>query len=80
MVSERGYANAVQAMQSLCDDAAREGVTIGLEVVNRYESNVLNTTEQWLRLLDDMGASNTTLHLDFSEKFAALDQLAAATP
>jgi D-psicose/D-tagatose/L-ribulose 3-epimerase len=64
VVSERGYANAVEAMRQLCDDAAREGVTIGLEVVNRYESNVLNTTEQGLRFLDDIGASNATLHLD----------------
>jgi D-psicose/D-tagatose/L-ribulose 3-epimerase len=64
VVSERAYANAVEAMQQLCDDAAREGVTIGLEVVNRYESNVLNTTEQGLRFLDDIGAGHATLHLD----------------
>ena len=64
VVSERGYANAVEAMQELCSNASREGVTIGLEVVNRYESNVLNTTEQGLRFLDDIGAANATLHLD----------------
>jgi D-psicose/D-tagatose/L-ribulose 3-epimerase len=63
-VTERGYANAVAAMQELCDNAAREGVTIGLEVVNRYESNVLNTTEQALQFLDDIGSSNATVHLD----------------
>jgi D-psicose/D-tagatose/L-ribulose 3-epimerase len=63
-VTERGYANAVEAMRELCDNAAREGVTIGLEVVNRYESNVLNTTEQGLTFLDDIGAGNATLHLD----------------
>jgi D-psicose/D-tagatose/L-ribulose 3-epimerase len=63
-VSERGYANAVAAMQELCANAAREGVTIGLEVVNRYESNVLNTTEQGLAFLADIGAANATLHLD----------------
>ena len=64
VVSERGYANAVEAMQELCSNASREGVTIGLEVVNRYESNVLNTTKQGLRFLDDIGAANATLHLD----------------
>jgi D-psicose/D-tagatose/L-ribulose 3-epimerase len=64
VVTERGYANAVSAMQELASNAAREGVTIGLEVVNRYESNVLNTTEQGLRFLDDIGARNATLHLD----------------
>ncbi len=63
-LTERGYANAVAAMQELCANAAREGVTIGLEVVNRYESNVLNTTEQALTFLDDIGSSNATVHLD----------------
>ena len=64
VVTERGYENAVEAMRELCSNAEREGVTIGLEVVNRYESNVLNTTEQGLRFLDDIGAPNATLHLD----------------
>ena len=63
-VSERGYANAVEAMRELSENAAREGVTIGIEVVNRYESNVLNTTEQALTFLDDVGSSNATVHLD----------------
>jgi D-psicose/D-tagatose/L-ribulose 3-epimerase len=63
-VTERGYANAVEAMRELSDNAAREGVTIGLEVVNRYESNVLNTTEQALTFLDDIGTGNATVHLD----------------
>jgi D-psicose/D-tagatose/L-ribulose 3-epimerase len=63
-VTERGYANAVSAMQELASNAAREGVTIGLEVVNRYESNVLNTTEQGLQFLSDVGSPNATLHLD----------------
>ena len=64
VVTPRGYANAVEAMQELASNAAREDVTLGLEVVNRYESNVLNTTEQGLRFLSDIGASNATLHLD----------------
>ena len=64
VVSERGYANAVEAMQELCANAEREGVNIGLDVVNRYESNVFNTTEQGLRFLDDIGAGNVSLHLD----------------
>jgi D-psicose/D-tagatose/L-ribulose 3-epimerase len=63
-VTERGRANAVEAIRELCDNAAREGVTIGLEVVNRYESNLLNTTEQALAFLDDLGARNATVHLD----------------
>lgn len=63
-VTERGRANAVEAIRELCDNAARERVTIGLEVVNRYESNLLNTTEQAFAFLDDLGADNATVHLD----------------
>src|SRR5215216_3119107 len=60
VVSERGYANAVEAMRELCDNAARENVTIGLEVVNRYESN--------------RGPLGTGT-VDFAEAFAALDRI-----
>jgi D-psicose/D-tagatose/L-ribulose 3-epimerase len=63
-VSERGRANSVEAIRELCDNAAREGVTIGLEVVNRYESNILNTAEQALAFVEEVGAPNATLHLD----------------
>ncbi len=63
-VTERGRANAVDAIREPCDNAAREGVTIGLEVVNRYESNLLNTTEQALAFLDELGADNATVQLD----------------
>jgi D-psicose/D-tagatose/L-ribulose 3-epimerase len=44
--------------------ASSAGITIGIEVVNRYESNVLNTAEQALTFLDDVGADNATVHLD----------------
>ena len=79
-MTERGYANAVVAMQELWANAEREGVTIGLEVANRYESNVLNTTEQGLRFL---GAPDATLHLDMelatSARRFVFDHLATAT-
>jgi D-psicose/D-tagatose/L-ribulose 3-epimerase len=63
-IGERARANAVEAIRGLCDDAAAAGVTIGLEVVNRYESNLLNTTEQALAFLAEVGAPNATVHLD----------------
>jgi D-psicose/D-tagatose/L-ribulose 3-epimerase len=64
VLTERGHVNAVSAMHQLASNAAREGATPGLEVVGRHESNVLDTTEQGLRFLEDTGASNATLHLD----------------
>jgi D-psicose/D-tagatose/L-ribulose 3-epimerase len=60
----RGRANAVQAIRELCHNAADRGVTIGLETVNRYETNLLNTADQALAFIDDVGADNLTVHLD----------------
>lgn len=42
----------------------RAGVTLGVEYVNRYESNLLNTAAQTARFVDDIGASNVVVHLD----------------
>ncbi|MGH7119764.1 MAG: sugar phosphate isomerase/epimerase family protein [Acetobacteraceae bacterium] len=62
--SQRGRRNAVDALGRLADRAASLGMTLGLEVVNRYESNVVNTAKDTLRLLDDIGRPNVTVHLD----------------
>ena len=40
------------------------GVTLGLEICNRYETNVVNTARDCLRLADDIGADNVMIHLD----------------
>jgi D-psicose/D-tagatose/L-ribulose 3-epimerase len=39
-------------------------VTIGVEAVNRYESNLVNTAEQALELVEEVGAPNLVVHLD----------------
>jgi D-psicose/D-tagatose/L-ribulose 3-epimerase len=39
-------------------------MTLGLEICNRYETNVINTAADALRLADDIGADNVTIHLD----------------
>ncbi|GAB2740504.1 sugar phosphate isomerase/epimerase [Salinifilum aidingensis] len=57
-------ANAVAAIRELAAHAEQRGVLLGLEIVNRYESNLLNTTRQALEFLDDVGADNVTAHLD----------------
>lgn len=40
------------------------GVTISLEPVNRYETYLINTCEQALRLIDMIGEDNMRIHLD----------------
>jgi D-psicose/D-tagatose/L-ribulose 3-epimerase len=56
----RGRANSVGVIREL----ARSGITIGIEAVNRYETNLLNTGQQVMRYLDDVGLDNLIVHLD----------------
>jgi D-psicose/D-tagatose/L-ribulose 3-epimerase len=63
-VTPSGYANSVAVIRDVADHAASVGVTLGLEVVNRYESNVLNTAAQALAFLDAVGRDNVRVHLD----------------
>jgi D-psicose/D-tagatose/L-ribulose 3-epimerase len=63
-VSNAGRANAVAALERLAGRAADRGINLGLEVVNRYESNMLNTAEQALDLIEQIGADNVVVHLD----------------
>jgi D-psicose/D-tagatose/L-ribulose 3-epimerase len=59
-----GRAHAVGAVRELAAEAADLGVTLGLEIVNRYENNLVNTAHQCLDLLDEIDADNVTVHLD----------------
>jgi D-psicose/D-tagatose/L-ribulose 3-epimerase len=59
-----GRRHCVESLARLADKAAVDGITLGLEIVNRYESNVVNTTRQALALIDEVGADNLVVHLD----------------
>lgn len=63
-LSAAGRANIVAALKEAAADAAERNVTLGLEVCNRYETNVINTAADGLRLVEDVGADNVDLHLD----------------
>jgi len=56
--------HSVDAIGRLCTRAAELGVRVGVEVVNRYESNLLNTSRQGVRYVDEVGAGNLVVHLD----------------
>jgi D-psicose/D-tagatose/L-ribulose 3-epimerase len=62
--SERGRRNCIGSLRRLAARAERAGVTIGVEAVNRYESNLVNTAEQALELVEEVGAPNLVVHLD----------------
>jgi D-psicose/D-tagatose/L-ribulose 3-epimerase len=59
-----GRKHAVGVLRGLADAAADAGITVGLEPVNRYESNLVNTVDQALALIDEIGADNVVVHLD----------------
>ncbi|MCU1649483.1 MAG: xylose isomerase protein [Pseudonocardia sp.] len=63
-LSTAGRANVVQVLADLAAEASKLGMTLGLEICNRYETNVINTAHDALRLADDIGADNVTIHLD----------------
>ncbi len=64
MPTARGREHAIGVLRRLAEQAAASDITLGLEVVNRYETNLLNTAEQALRFIDEIGAPNVVVHLD----------------
>jgi D-psicose/D-tagatose/L-ribulose 3-epimerase len=59
-----GVARSVEVLQRVAEEAAKSNITLGLEVVNRYESNVLNTAAQAVEMCKRIGAPNVKVHLD----------------
>ncbi len=62
--TRRSWETSVSAFAKVAEHAKPSGVTLNLEVANRFESNMLNTVAQGLAYLADVGASNVFLHLD----------------
>src|SRR3954447_5891525 len=62
--TERGRANSQEAIAWLADKAAASGVTLALEFCNRYETNVLNTTQETLDFIAAVDRPNVMAHLD----------------
>ena len=59
-----GVAMSVDILGQVAETAAKSGITLGLEVVNRYETNVLNTAAQGVEMCKRIGADNVKVHLD----------------
>ena len=62
MLSRRQY--CIRSLQEVGRIAADLGVTVGLEILNRFEGYLLNTVEQGLALLAELDHSSFKLHLD----------------
>ena len=62
--SAKNRANSISAVTRLADYAADKGININLEVVNRYETNIMNTGKEGLKFLESVNRPNAYLHLD----------------
>lgn len=60
---EREWEWSASCLAKVAEHAAKAEVTIGIEPVNRYESPLINTCEQAVRLADMVGP-NMKIHLD----------------
>ena len=62
--TERGWKNSADVLAEVAEEAKPLGVDIVLEVVNRFETNLLNTAAQGLKYIEDSGSDHLRLHLD----------------
>jgi D-psicose/D-tagatose/L-ribulose 3-epimerase len=59
-----GRASSAAAIGRLATRAADLGIHLSLEVVNRYETNLINTGRAALEFLDEIDHDNVSVHLD----------------
>jgi D-psicose/D-tagatose/L-ribulose 3-epimerase len=64
MPSDRGRKNSIAAIARTAEVARAAGVDLVLEIVNRFETNLLNTTAQGLEFIAATGSDHVRLHLD----------------
>lgn len=62
--TEAEWEYAAEALREVARFAQDYGVAIALEPVNRYESYLINTTAQAMRLREMIGEPNIKIHLD----------------
>jgi D-psicose/D-tagatose/L-ribulose 3-epimerase len=60
----RQWATVMKNLKDVAKHAERKGVTIALEPLNRFETDFINTADQALRMIADVGSPNLKLHLD----------------
>lgn len=62
--TEKARRNSAAVIKELAQAAAQDDITICLEFVNRYESNLLNTVQQTLHYMDVVDEPNVKVHAD----------------
>jgi sugar phosphate isomerase/epimerase len=62
--AETEWGWAVEGVRAVADHAAKYNIRIGLEPLNRFETNFLNRHDQALKLVEDSGRRNVGVCLD----------------
>jgi D-psicose/D-tagatose/L-ribulose 3-epimerase len=72
------WKTVVKNLKTLCRKAEKNGKQICLEPLNRFESDFINTCDQGLRMLKEVGSPALKMHLDtFHMNIEEKDQAAA---
>ena len=63
----------MDSVSQVADHAAERGVRLAVEPLNRFETDLINTVDQGLELLSDIGRENVgflldTFHMNIEEK------------
>jgi D-psicose/D-tagatose/L-ribulose 3-epimerase len=58
------WRTVVSNLQKLTAYAKERGVKLAIEPLNRYETDMINTCEQAMRLIEDVGSDHLLVHLD----------------
>lgn len=60
----REWELAVKNLGKVCESAARHGLSIALEALNRFETDLVNTTGDLLKLVNDIGHPAARIMID----------------
>ena len=72
------WARGVESVKRLGKVAGGLGIDLCLEVVNRFETNILNTSEEAVRFCDEVGCDSVKILLDTFHMNIEEDNIAAA--
>ena len=61
---EEDWKHSVEGMQILAPIASQYGINLGMEVLNRFESHILNTSEEGVKFVTEVGMDNVKVMLD----------------
>ena len=62
--SSENLKRSAEAISILAEEAGKKGLSLSIEIVNRYESNLLNTVQQALEYFSSLNSDKVLLHLD----------------